>query len=92
MLILGPVGGSSDVFSFLTVFEWLPEHSCVQLVPRAQPSRVHSHYTLTAFDPSFGTVPQHCLIFRAKIEFGSARLSFICWKVVVILPFACVWL
>lgn len=56
-LILGPVGGSSDVFSLLTVFEWLQEHSCVPSVPRAQPSHVHSHYTLTVSNPSFGMGP-----------------------------------
>lgn len=61
----------------------------MHLVPRAQPSHVRSHYTQTAFDPSFGTGPSSTVSYlEQKLSLSQ---SFMYWKLVLILLFAHVW-
>lgn len=91
MLILGPAEGSSCFWTPYHVWAVAAARLCAA-VPCDEPCCMqflhadHMHLT-----PVFRWDPQCCPEFRAKLMFGSARLSFSYWKLVLIL-FAHVWL
>lgn len=83
VLILGPVGGSCDVFSLLTVFEWLQEHQWSLMLSPAMCTVITHRVQPQLQDRSLSTVS--CL--EEKLSLAQARL----FRLLTLL-FAHVWL